>query len=95
MTTARAIIAARKGKPMEKSDPILTIGELRELLRYVGRCNLEDRKRIPEMPAGRADVMPTALATIIAVAEVGGVDAYRNSLYNLRWGVADELLSAN
>ncbi len=38
--------------------------------------------------------MPTALATVIALGERGGFTTFRNSLYNLRWGIADELLSA-
>lgn len=92
LTTARAILAARRGRTLETSDTILTLTELRALLAYIGRCNLEDRCRIPAMPAARADVLPAALATIIAVAELGGIEAYRHSLYNLRWGVADELL---
>jgi len=92
VTTARAILAARRGKTLETSDTILTLAELRELLAYCGRCSLEDRRRIPAMPAARADVLPAALATVIAIAELGGIEAYRHSLYNLRWGLADELL---
>lgn len=94
MTTARAILAARRGRSMDNSDAIMTLGELRELLAHVGRRNLEDRRRIPAMPASRADVLPTALATVIAIAEIGGLESYRNSFYNLRWGVADELLGS-
>lgn len=93
ITTARAILAARRGRPLEASETVMTLDELRELLAYVGRCNLDDRCRIPGMPASRADVLPTALATVIAIAELGGIEAYRNSLYNLRWGIADELTS--
>jgi exopolyphosphatase/guanosine-5'-triphosphate,3'-diphosphate pyrophosphatase len=44
------------------------------------------------MPPARADVMPAALATFIALAEHGGFGAFRNSLFNLRWGVAAEAL---
>ncbi|HEU5078399.1 MAG TPA: phosphatase [Opitutaceae bacterium] len=92
LTTARAILAERRGKTLATSDTLLTVDELRELLNYVGRCDLTDRKRIPAMPAARADVFPTAIATVLAVADVGGLGAYWNSLYNLRWGVAAELL---
>jgi exopolyphosphatase/guanosine-5'-triphosphate,3'-diphosphate pyrophosphatase len=65
---------------------------LRELLTLIGSVDLETRKRIPGVPAGRADVMPAALATFIALAEFGSLTAFTNSLYNLRWGVADEAL---
>jgi exopolyphosphatase/guanosine-5'-triphosphate,3'-diphosphate pyrophosphatase len=47
------------------------------------------------MPQARADVLPAALTTILAIAEMGGLHAFRHSLYNLRWGVADELLGSN
>lgn len=92
LSTARGIIAARRGRTMETSDSLITLAELRELLSYISRCNLEDRRRIPGMPAGRADVMPAAIATLIAIAEMGGLEAYRHSYYNLRWGIADEAL---
>ena len=93
LTTARAILGARKGTSFENSETLLTIAELRELLTYVGRETLEGRRRLPAMPFGRADVLPTALATMIAVADFAGLHAYRNSVYNLRWGIADEALS--
>lgn len=92
LTTARAIIAARTGRRMEETDTILTVDQLRELLAYVGWFSLEERRRVPGLPAARADVFPAALATVIAVAEIGGIHAFRNSLYNLRWGLAAEAL---
>jgi exopolyphosphatase/guanosine-5'-triphosphate,3'-diphosphate pyrophosphatase len=41
---------------------------------------------------GRADVFPAALATLIAVADLGRFVAYQHSFYNLRFGLADENL---
>jgi exopolyphosphatase/guanosine-5'-triphosphate,3'-diphosphate pyrophosphatase len=38
-------------------------------------------------------VFPVALATLLAVAEFGGFAAYHNSVYNLRYGLADEALN--
>ena len=93
LTTARAILAARVGKSLSDSDTILPIGQLRELLSYIGRANLEDRKRLPTMPAARADVLPAALATVIAFAEIGALHQFQHSLYNLRWGLAAEALN--
>ena len=95
LTTARAILALRQGKSFEASGTIITVAELRELLAYIGCCGLAARLLLPAMPAARADVLPAALATVIAAAELGGFEAYRHSLYNLRWGVADELLPAD
>jgi exopolyphosphatase/guanosine-5'-triphosphate,3'-diphosphate pyrophosphatase len=51
------------------------------------------RKEVPGLPPARADVFPTALATLLAVAELGRFSAYRHSLYNLRWGLAAEELA--
>ncbi len=55
---------------------------------------LADRQRVPGLPAARADVFPTALATLVALAECGGFDAFRNSLFNLRYGLAAEALQS-
>jgi exopolyphosphatase/guanosine-5'-triphosphate,3'-diphosphate pyrophosphatase len=92
LTTARAILAAREGKKLEATSSVITVDQMHDLLALIGSVDLETRKRIPGVPAGRADVMPTALATFIALAEFGGISAFTNSLYNLRWGVADEAI---
>ena len=92
LTTARAILAARDGKTFETVGSVVTISQLRELLELIGSVDLETRRCIPGVPAGRADVMPAALATLIALAEFGGIKAFTNSLYNLRWGMADEAI---
>ena len=92
LTTARAILAAREGKTLDTVGTTVTVFQLRELLALIGSVDLETRRRIPGVPAGRADVMPAALATFIALAEFAGIKAFTNSLYNLRWGVADEAL---
>jgi exopolyphosphatase/guanosine-5'-triphosphate,3'-diphosphate pyrophosphatase len=92
LTTARAILAARDGKKLEEIDSAVTVAQLRVLLDLIGSVDLETRRKIPGVPAGRADVMPAALATFIALAEIGGINAFTNSLYNLRWGVADEAI---
>jgi exopolyphosphatase/guanosine-5'-triphosphate,3'-diphosphate pyrophosphatase len=94
VTTVRTILGAREAKSFEATSPVVTTAQLRELLNWIGPLPLAERKRISGLPAARADVFPTALATLIAVADLGGIAAFRNSLYNLRYGVADELLSA-
>jgi exopolyphosphatase/guanosine-5'-triphosphate,3'-diphosphate pyrophosphatase len=93
-TTTRAILAARDGKTLDETSPVITTPQLQELLSYVGRFGLADRRQIPGLPAARADIFPTALATLIAIAEIGNFSSFRHSLYNLRWGLADELLPA-
>ncbi|MDO8540450.1 MAG: phosphatase [Opitutaceae bacterium] len=93
VTTVRAILGAREGKTFEQTNPNVTVAQLRELLASVGALSLADRREVRGLPAARADVFPTALATLIAVAGHGGITMYRNSVYNLRYGVADELLA--
>ena len=93
LTTARAVLAARAGQAMELADPLLPCDRLRDLLGGLGALPLAQRTQVPGLPPARADVFPTALATLLAVAEIGDFSAYRHSLYNLRWGLAAEELA--
>ncbi|HEX2101814.1 MAG TPA: phosphatase [Candidatus Synoicihabitans sp.] len=93
MTTTRLILGAEANLPLEATSPRVAVAELRRLLFEVGRLPLAQRKQVPGLPAARADIYPTALATMIAIADLGRFDAYQHSLYNLRWGVADEALA--
>ena len=92
VSTARAIMAAREGKTFDRTDPVVSLQQLRALLSEVGGLPLAARKNIPGLPAARSDVFPTALATLITVGELGGFETYRNSLFNLRYGLAAEAL---
>ncbi len=91
-TTVRAVLAAQAGVALEQRDPLVTLPELHSLLAWLAALPLTERKKIPGLPPARADVFPTALATVIAVAELGGFHGYRHSLYNLRYGLAAEAL---
>jgi exopolyphosphatase/guanosine-5'-triphosphate,3'-diphosphate pyrophosphatase len=95
LTTVRTVLAARTGKTFEQTDSVLTVAELRKLLTWLGALSLAERKTVPGLPPARADVFPTALATVIALAETGGFTAFQNSIYNLRFGVAAEKLEDN
>ena len=92
VTTVRAIFAERLGRPLAATSPIITVKSLRALLADAAALPLAQRRKIVGLPAARADVFPAALATAIAIAEAAGIDAYRHSFYNLRFGLADELL---
>jgi len=93
VTTVRAVRAAREGRSFEATSSVVTTVELRELLARLGPLPLNERQAIPGLPPGRADVFPTALATLLAVAELGGISEFRNSTYTLRHGLADEALA--
>jgi exopolyphosphatase/guanosine-5'-triphosphate,3'-diphosphate pyrophosphatase len=93
VSTVRAILGARTQLRAEQTSPVVSLGQLRDLLATVAAQPLEQRKRIPGMPAARADIFPVALATIIAVGELAGLTELRHSFYNLRWGLAAETLA--
>ena len=92
VATVRATLGARAGLDFDATAPEVSVASLRALLQDLAALPLADRRRIPGMPAARADVFPAALATLIAVAELGEISAFVNSLHNLRFGLADELL---
>jgi exopolyphosphatase/guanosine-5'-triphosphate,3'-diphosphate pyrophosphatase len=92
VTTVRAIIGARDQLRAEETSPAVATDQLRELLTTLAALPLDQRKRVPGMPSARADVFPAALATIIAAAEMGGFAGFIHSFYNLRWGLAAEML---
>ncbi|MDD2764078.1 MAG: phosphatase [Opitutaceae bacterium] len=95
VTTARAILAARVGRSLTDTSPIIAVSELQALLDDTARLPLAERRKIPGLPAARADVFPTALATVLAVAEAGGIAAFRHSFYNLRYGLAADLMASH
>ena len=90
--TARAVLAAASGKSPAETSPRLALADMRSLYARIAAVDLAARRKIPAMPPGRADVFPTALATLIALAEFAGFDSFETSLYNLRWGIAAEAL---
>jgi exopolyphosphatase/guanosine-5'-triphosphate,3'-diphosphate pyrophosphatase len=92
VTTVRAIFAAHHGKAIKEISPVVTVVELHALLNRVAPLSLEERKKTAGLPPSRADVFPTALATILAVAETAGLKEFSHSFYNLRWGLAAEAL---
>ncbi|HSY53957.1 MAG TPA: phosphatase [Opitutaceae bacterium] len=92
MTTTRAIFASQRGENIHQTSPIVTVVELGTLLDRSAPLPLSERKKIPGLPPARADVFPTALATVVAVAGLAKVKEFQHSFHNLRWGVAAEAL---
>lgn len=92
VTTARSMLAARAGRTFAETSADLSITQLRGIFEQLLPLTLEERCRVPGLPATRADVFPIALLTLLTLAEVGGFSVYRNSLYNLRYGLAAEML---
>jgi exopolyphosphatase/guanosine-5'-triphosphate,3'-diphosphate pyrophosphatase len=94
VATVRAILGARRGLEFEQTAPRVAVAELRELLDWLGTLDLAARRTVPGLPPGRADVFPIALATILAIAEVGEITEFHHSVRNLRYGLAAELLAS-
>ena len=92
LSTVRAITAERNEQPFEDGSPILTIDEIRALRDELASLSLDARQHIPGLPPARADVFPTALTTLLAIAAHDSFSAYHHSIYNLRYGVAAEML---
>lgn len=92
VTTARAILGAPRGQPVEATSPTITVEQAAHLLDWLGNLPLLARQQVPGLPPARADVFPVAVATLLAIAELGRFSQYENSLFNLRYGLAAELL---
>ncbi len=92
VATVRAIFGMEAGQGFDDAAPFVPLARLRDLLTRLSALPLEARRQIPGLKSGRADVFPAALATLIAVAEEGRLNGFQHSLYNLRFGLADEVL---
>lgn len=94
LTTVRTVLAARHGQSLDATPTFISLSELRTMLHWLGALPLEERKKISGLPPARADIFPTALATVIALAKSGNLSGFENSLYNLRWGLVAEAFEA-
>lgn len=92
ITTIRVLKGALHGVELADTPPVVAVSTVAHLLDELEPMTLDERKAVPGMPAARADVFPAALVTVLAVADMAGVDHFRHSLHNLRWGLAAELL---
>jgi exopolyphosphatase/guanosine-5'-triphosphate,3'-diphosphate pyrophosphatase len=92
LTTVRAMVGVNRDVPIGETNPLIGVTLLHEILAKVSVLDLAERRKIPGLPPRRADVFPAALVTLLALAELGGIQSFHHSLRNLRWGVAAELL---
>jgi exopolyphosphatase/guanosine-5'-triphosphate,3'-diphosphate pyrophosphatase len=92
ITTSRAILAGNPDEPLAETASNISIDALRTLFEQIAPQSLASRRQIPGLPAARADVFPAALATVLAIAEIGGFSSFLHSYHNLRYGLAAELL---
>jgi len=86
---ARAVI----NKTAQTQLSTLSKADVVKLQEQLGSLTLAERKSIPGLPTARADILPTGLITVRAVLDYADRDTLVCSSYNLRYGVAAELLS--
>lgn len=89
---SRAILAAQRGQRIDQHHPVLKIEELEALKQQLCALPLHERMAVPHLPASRADIIPSALITILALLKHAGRKSLTHSFYNLRYGIAAELL---
>jgi exopolyphosphatase/guanosine-5'-triphosphate,3'-diphosphate pyrophosphatase len=92
VTTFRAMRAAAEGVKLDESNPLVPVADVAELAAHIGDLAIEERRAIPGLPPERADVLPAALLTLVEIAQLAGVNEFRHSFYNLRFGLAAEML---
>jgi len=90
--TAAIACVLRERQNHAPAPAALSRKDLKDLLSLLGPLPLTQRRRVPGLPPKRADVFPTALATLLAVLRLGDLDRSRQSSYNLRFGLASRLL---
>ncbi|MDQ8195202.1 hypothetical protein QEH59_12255 [Coraliomargarita sp. SDUM461004] len=91
-TVSRAVLAAQTDCDIQQSSPRLERSTLNQLKNKLAPLSLHERLSIPHLPAARADIIPTALITIDVLLEVTGRSSLTHSFYNLRYGIAANLL---
>lgn len=89
---SRAVLAEQEGKALAESLPQLERGDLNTLKQKLTTSTLQERLSIPKLPSNRADILPVALITIGALLEYAGREHITHSFYNLRYGIAADLL---
>jgi exopolyphosphatase/guanosine-5'-triphosphate,3'-diphosphate pyrophosphatase len=92
-TITRAVLAAQVDQTIEERSPVLHKTEITRLKSTLMHLPLHERMAVPHLPATRADIIPAALITIDTVLDFAACDTVTHSFYNLRYGIAAELLS--
>jgi exopolyphosphatase / guanosine-5'-triphosphate,3'-diphosphate pyrophosphatase len=92
-TTVRALLAAQEQVSPARRGPSLALADWERLYTKIAALPLDERRKVPGLPASRADIFPAALATMIEVARLGRLPAYLHSFYNVRYGLAAEELA--
>jgi len=90
----RQMLAALEGRGEELAPPFLPRVQIEFVLETAARLPLAERRKLPGISPGRADILPAALTTMITVLDLGRFSGLQHSAYNLRYGIAAELLAS-
>lgn len=89
---SRAVLAAQEGNTLAESSPRIEREALNSLKQKLATSRLEERLTIAQLPPARADILPVALITIDALLEYASRHHITHSFYNLRYGIAADVL---
>jgi exopolyphosphatase / guanosine-5'-triphosphate,3'-diphosphate pyrophosphatase len=95
LTHARFILGSEKGLKPHKSCPIITSLEMRTLMHRITSMTLAERCKLPHLSQTRADIMPVAMIVLTTIMELATASSIAHSFYNLRYGIAAEMLHAS
>ena len=94
LTVTRAILAARDNRALEEFSPLISLLQIREIKAELISQPLSERIKIKSLPAARADILPAALITIEQIMNLMRYTQLMHSQYNLRYGIALDILQA-
>ncbi len=86
----RAVSALKNGKDLRRSSPVIAVKEIGNLFSTISKMTLQERCAIPGMSKERADILPAALAVLLALAEIARIEVFMHSYHNLPYGLALE-----
>jgi len=76
----------------ELAPPWITRAQISQILEQAAALPLAGRLALPGIAAARADILPVALSTMLALLDLGQWPGLHHSAYNLRYGLAASLL---
>lgn len=88
----RSVLRAESKETAENASQTLYKDDIAELKEKLCNLSLDERRNLPGLPLARADIMPAALITIVALLDLSGREVITQSSYNLRFGIAAVLL---
>ncbi len=93
LSVSRHIFAQQNNKTFEEQPPWFETHSLEVLLDKLAGMTIEERIASTNIGTARADIMPVALAAVLRLAQLSRQTRILHSTYNLRYGIAAEMLT--